>query len=442
MIFSIRVVLAKEKMGKSIEDIKKGSEKQSKKLATNIVIGIDNSKKITRFNKECERILGYNLKEVLNKPIFDFLIPNRYINQWKYLIDNSRKNKMMDDFKLPLLTKKGHEIWISWSNFPAKNTNGSILDISFVGNLISTIKEDREPLIEFSRLETKEKTIDRSIDNNSKKEKSENYLELKKMVKNLKSKNSNLEKKNKNLNKDLKTLKNQINHLKKKKDKKKRPEKQIDKDINPLPEFVETKKINQDSTSIPHELDEREKTLKNLESKLLKDKIKINNQVNEFRKWRIKLESLEKEIDNRQKELITKEKLLTENIKSSEEKILNEPKEEKVIKHDLLDKIPDSAVVIHRGILKQVNDSFAELIGYDINEILDKSLFDFIIPEDLSEVQDYYINKLKGVEVSTYETTFLTKQNEKISVEISTKPTNFNGKKAEIAIVKELKNKK
>jgi len=157
MIFSIRVVLAKEKMGKSIEDIKKISEKHSNKLVTSIVLGINNNKKITRFNSECERILGYNRKEVLNQQIFDFLIPNRFSNQWKYLIENSRKSKMMDDFKLPLLTKKGHEIWISWSNFPVKNPNGTILDISFVGTLISSIKEDKEPLIEFTKLENKER---------------------------------------------------------------------------------------------------------------------------------------------------------------------------------------------------------------------------------------------------------------------------------------------
>jgi len=190
------------------------------------------------------------------------------------------------------------------------------------------------------------------------------------------------------------------------------------------------------------DLDDREKMLKKLESKLVKDKIKVNEQVNEFKKWRKKLEFLEKEIENRQKELFTQEKLLTHKIKASGEMAIKAPREESVMEsHDLFDKIPDSAVVIHRGILKQVNDSFANLIGYNINEILNKSLFDFIILEGLSDVQEYYLNRLMGVEVSTYETTLLTKDNNKISVEINTKPTFYNGKKAEIAIIKELKSK-
>jgi len=35
---------------------------------------------------------------------------------------------------------------------------------------------------------------------------------------------------------------------------------------------------------------------------------------------------------------------------------------------------------------------------------------------------------------------FLTKDNNKLAVEVSTRPTIFNGKKAEIAIIKEFKN--
>jgi len=443
MIFGIRVVLGKEKKGKTLKDIKKSSKKHTRQLANNIVLSIDHNKRITKYNKECERILGYNKKEVLNRDIFDFLIPDSFVGQWNYMVDYSQKNKRIDEFKLPLLDKQGKEIFISWSCFPVKNAQGDLVDINLVGDIISQIKEEKEPLIEFSEFETKEIPVDRHIDDHIKKEKSENYAELKKMIKNLKRKNSELEKENINFEKNLKTLKDSFEHLKKKKDKQKRPKIQTDKSFHTFSELVGGKKEKQEYENMLKELDEREKILNDLESKLMKDKLKINEQVNEFKKWRKKLESLETEIENRQKELFEKENHITDKIKSTDDIIIEEKKEDKVLEnHYIIDKIPDSAVIIHRGILKQVNGSFADLIGYNIDEILNKSLFDFIIPENLSEVKEYYLNRLMGVDVSSFETTLLTKDNDKISVEINTKPTNFNGKKAEIAVIKTIKNKK
>ncbi len=443
MIFSIRVVVAKEKTGKNMEDIKKGSKKHLDQLNNSLVLSIDNNKRISKFNKECELVLGYSKREALNRPIFDFLIPNRYVDQWKYLVDHSRKNNMMDNFKLPLLTKQGHEIVISWSSFPVKNARNVIVDISLVGKLVSSVKESKEPFIEFSEIETKEITVDSLFKDNIKKEKIENYEELNKMINNLKRKNSALEKINKNLEKNLKSLKTRIEHYKEKEDEHKRPGDYVGKSLYTFSEIVGSKKRKQEFENMMHDLDDREKMLNKLESKLLKDKIKVNEQVNEFKKWRKKLESLEKEIENRQKELFTQEKLLTDKIKASGDIAIEVPKEEKVMEyHDLIDKIPDSAVVIQRGILKHVNDSFANLIGYDVNEILNKSLFDFIILEGLSDVQEYYLNRLMGVDVSAYETILLTKDNNKISVEINTKPTFYNGKKAEIAVIKTINSKK
>ncbi len=442
MIFSIRVVVAKEKTGKTVEDLKNGSKKHPRQPVRSLVLSIDNNERISTFNSECEQILGYSKTEALNRPIFDFLIPDRYVDQWKYLVDYSRKNKIMDDFKLPLLTKQGKEIWVCWSSFPIKNDYNVIVDISLVGNLVSSWKESKEPLIEFSKVEKKENTVDNLLEDQVKNGRSKNYEELNEMIKNLKRKNSELDGKNRNLEKNLKDLINSFEHHKKKEDKKKRLENFIGKSPYSFSELVVSKKRKQEFENMKIKLDERERLLKELESKLVKDKIKINEQVNEFRKWRKKLESLEGEIDNRQKELLSHEKLITDKIEASGDVNIEVLKEEKVMEyHDFLDKIPYSAVVIHRGILKQVNDSFADLIGYDINEIVDKSLFDFIILEDLSDAQEYYLNRLMGVDVSAYETTLLTKNNNKISVEINTKPTFYNGKKADIAVIKTLESK-
>ena len=107
--------------------------------------------------------------------------------------------------------------------------------------------------------------------------------------------------------------------------------------------------------------------------------------------------------------------------------------------HHTLDKIPQSAVIIQRGVLKQINSSFAELIGFETDEIVNKSFFDFVAPEGLLEIEQYYLKRLKGIGNSTYKTVFSTKNKSKIAVEVSIQPTIYNGGKAEILIVNKLK---
>ena len=465
MVFGIRVVVSKEKEGKTNKEIDLSNLKRKPVNTNNIVLSIDKNKQISKYNKECEHVLGFSKKKAINQQIFELLIPKNYNEQWNNIIDYSKNKSKIDDFKLPLLDNKGQEVWISWSYFPVKNKSGTLININLVGCLVSTENQEEKSFVDNKEKETKEKLkkdddkiekqpkihfLDKSdeipeegpVEKINKKKNSKNFSELKKMIKKLKKENSELDKKNKNLEKNLNSLKDRVENLKKKKEKQKKPEKQTD-DRKSFSDLVSSKKRKEEYENMLHELDNREKYLNNLESNINNDKIKINEQANEFKKWRKKLESLELEIENRKEEIISKENLVLEEIESTKESKENIQEEKKEVKyHDLLDKIEDSAVVIHRGILKQVNDSFAELIGYTIDEILNKSLFDFIIPEELTDVKDYYINRLQGVDISTFETTLLTKENDEIYVEINTKPTDFMGKKAEIAVIKTIKSKK
>ena len=104
--------------------------------------------------------------------------------------------------------------------------------------------------------------------------------------------------------------------------------------------------------------------------------------------------------------------------------------------------INDCAAVVQRGVFKKINNSFAYLLGYTVDEIIDKSIFDFIDPSGFSGMEQYYFNRLKGKDVSGFETVFLTTGNVKVNVEVSTEPTLFNDEKAEIVVFKKLKLKK
>jgi len=102
---------------------------------------------------------------------------------------------------------------------------------------------------------------------------------------------------------------------------------------------------------------------------------------------------------------------------------------------ETIDTIPQSAAIIQRGILKQINSPFIELLGYPLEEIKDKSFFDFIAFEGLPDVEKYYRDRLKGDAISTYTTVLCAKDNAKIPVEITMKQTTYNGEKAELVIV-------
>ena len=168
-----------------------------------------------------------------------------------------------------------------------------------------------------------------------------------------------------------------------------------------------------------------------------------------------KIDKLGEEIEERRKNLVQEERLFRRRFISSLGKDIHvkpirgenglafdvETRGETSDQHTMLDDYLESAAVVKRGILKQVNQPFVELLGYETDMILETSLLNFIAPEGLSGIEDYYLNRLKGETVSAYKTVVLTKDNNKLPVEISIRPTILNGKKAEIAVIKKLDKK-
>jgi len=436
MIFSIRVILNKEKMGKQFEETKI-NEPHYSKIHDSLVLSVDKNERINKFNPECEKVFGYRKNEVLNRFVTDFFIPSRYLDQWRYLIEYSKINKLVDDFKIPFLTKSGKEIIIYWSNFPVKNDKGDLIDIGFVGNMILPIEENKT-LFEYPKYEYDELNFARL----SKEDKVDDYLT--KVIRKMKSKNEDLLIKNKDLEKELKYYKKSLENYKELQGELKRSDSQLISGLNSFSKFFVGKKRRQEYENMMYDFDQRKKELNKLESKLRNEKIKINEKMNDFKIWREKLELLNDKLEDKWNELVNRENLLIEhpsysvnlnNIMETESKDLK-------YNYEIFDQIKDSAVIIQRGILRHVNSAFVNLIGYSVDEIVDKSFFDFIVPEGFLNVEKFFLSRLKGEDISTYETVILTKDNNKISIEVNTKPTFFNGEKAEIAIVKTLKNDK
>jgi len=202
------------------------------------------------------------------------------------------------------------------------------------------------------------------------------------------------------------------------------------------------KRQHRELTLQKQQIEVRTNQLDAFEAKLMNERKTFNARVEEFSRWREKLELLESAIEKRRQELMKQEDVLLERaFVTTHEPVSTKPE---IVKstvpvtsnyHELLDKIPHSAAIIQRGILKQINSSFVSLLGYAMDEVVEKSFFDFIALEGLADVEKYYLDRLKGENVSAYKTVFSTKDNNKISVEISIKQTIYNGEKAEIAII-------
>jgi len=518
-------------MVKPTEGLNVMENKNSRSRESVLVLNVDQNGKILLFNKECERILGISKKEVLNRQLFDFLIPERNSDQWEKIFDYARQHKPLNDLELPILTQHGQEIMVSWSGFPTNNAAGLFESIGLIGKLVPqkdnvngfssehvkkqvankadggylakkgknsgrvlckfgnkkvVLKKDGHTRSKDFHGDVKTKTPSKKAkkqknlkkDIHSKKVKFEtekltekhkeplkDYNDVKKTIKKLEMINAELEKENKKLGKNLSILKTRLDNEKTKQQKR-------DKTYDPMVkknailfnrgthflfDCIGGSRKKEEFERMMYELDERKSLLDDLESQIVDDRRNLADSRSEFCRWKEKLELLEDEIERRRVEVVEQEKMLNERVTSSLARgIYNESASEvdgeissdvsssdieTIEHHNVLDKTAQCAAIIQRGILKQINDSFAELIGFETDEIMNKSLFDFIAPEGLPDLEKYYLNRLKGCDSYTYGTVFSTKDNGKILVEVSIKPTTYDGKKAEIAIIKELENK-
>lgn len=410
--------IKEKKIVQSVEARKSKEKDTINQIRNKLVIGISKDGEIIQFNKECQIITGYTRGEVLRKKIFDLLIPKHSFQQWEKMFDLA-VTKGVDDFKLPWKTRDGKEILISWSSFPLETKEGLIKSICFIGkNLGINTYEKFSYESQGGKLDTEIKPQESEgvIEGANNYFDSSNgviFTEVEKPIMSESSESSEISEK---LN-DLRIKYDMINR------KIKAIESQTDKPLSNLKDtFMDIDKEGE------------------YKLKLAEDRKNLDKRIAEFGKYKEKLIELETEIEKRRNNVIEHEKSLRENIlakNSSLTKDANINLEET----PNFDEILQSAAIIRRGILKQINRSFAELVGFKTDEILNRDFLDLVAPEGLANIEQYYLNRLKGIGDSTYNTIFSTKNKDKISVRINIKPTYYKGEKAEIATVNKIENK-
>jgi len=185
--------------------------------------------------------------------------------------------------------------------------------------------------------------------------------------------------------------------------------------------------INENSSELQfvfNEIDQKTRNLKKLEEEINKRRMKLVEKERSFKNKLLKYNNTKNKPKSSGKiknQLIIDTKTYQENTDS---KIIND--------------ISECYVILQRGILKNVTRSFADLLNYNVGDLIEKSLLELIDSEGLTEVRNYYLSRLKGCKNSNYTTILSTKHNKKIQVEMIIQPTIFNNEKADIAFVHKL----
>lgn len=110
---------------------------------------------------------------------------------------------------------------------------------------------------------------------------------------------------------------------------------------------------------------------------------------------------------------------------------------------DFAEQIKDGVIIIRRSKIAYANGALADLLGYSVKEMLNKSFFDFIDSHELKNVLEYYNKIIKGEEVpSVFETTLIHKEGYQVFIEINASIIDIDGKQTGIGIIRDITNRK
>jgi PAS domain S-box-containing protein len=125
---------------------------------------------------------------------------------------------------------------------------------------------------------------------------------------------------------------------------------------------------------------------------------------------------------------ITDRKQSEEALRQSEEKYAT-----------LVEKGNDGIIIIQDGVLMFVNSKMLEMAGFLLNETLGRPFLDFVSPESRELVAGRYTRRMAGQSVSDrYEIEILSRDGEKIPVEINANIIEYEGKPADMAIIRDI----
>ena len=125
---------------------------------------------------------------------------------------------------------------------------------------------------------------------------------------------------------------------------------------------------------------------------------------------------------------ITPLKMTEQRLKENEENYRN-----------VVERVNDGIVIIQDEVIKYVNPRLATMLGYEQEELLHTSPFDYVHPEEISHTKVLYTRRLAGDESpSIYEIRIKRRDSTFLPVEINAGLTTYQGKPADLVIIREV----
>ena len=98
-----------------------------------LIVVLDQTGNIVRFNPACERATGYGADETLGRPVWEMIVSDEDIESFQQMLAKLRAGQFPYEQIGRLKTRSGEERWISWSNTAIQNPAGKVDYIILTG---------------------------------------------------------------------------------------------------------------------------------------------------------------------------------------------------------------------------------------------------------------------------------------------------------------------
>ncbi len=110
---------------------------------------------------------------------------------------------------------------------------------------------------------------------------------------------------------------------------------------------------------------------------------------------------------------------------------------------NVVERANDGIVIVQDSLIKYVNPCLIKITGYTVDDLHNTPFINYIHPDFRSEVLNRYEKRMARLNVSSiYETVFLLKNDKTLEVEINAGLITYQGKPADLAIIRDLTKRK
>jgi PAS domain S-box-containing protein len=111
-----------------------------------LIVTLDPTGEITYFNRACERATGFSRGEVIGRKVWEFPLPESYVEPVKRVFTNLGTEELPNHFEVRWLTRNGREKIVSWTSKIIKDVEGNVSQIIGTGLDITEREQVEEAL--------------------------------------------------------------------------------------------------------------------------------------------------------------------------------------------------------------------------------------------------------------------------------------------------------